>query len=160
MQSLAGGFTQTLGGVAGAAAAAAAAPSVVSTGKQLINDIRYVAQTGDYALRGANTAGISNPVEVAANIGNTVTAALSNVEFRPAAGSYLDWDQRIVLTGVFLPITAGYPAYIGRPLCAYRTLRSLSGFCKCQLAWPDLAGATMQEQEDIASYLNGGFYIE
>lgn len=160
MQSLAGGFTQTLGGLAGAAAVSSAAPSLISTGKQLWKDIQYVADTGDYALRGANSAGIANPVEVASNIGNTVTAALSNVEFRPAAGSYLDWDQRVVLTGTFLNITSGYPSYIGRPLCDFRTLSTLSGFCKCQLAWPDIDGASMQEQEDIASYLNGGFYIE
>jgi hypothetical protein len=102
----------------------------------------------------------SSVADVAANAGSAAMAALSTVEYHPASGSYADMHVPITLIGKFLDVVDAYPAYIGRPLCEYRTLSSLSGFCKCQLAWPDIAGATMQEQEDIASYLNGGFYIE
>lgn len=160
LQALAGGASDMVQGIVGASAAAESAPSIVNTGKKLLGDIRQVISTGGYADRTVGTEGIANPMEVAANIGNTAMAALSTAEFRPTAGSFLDAGVAITLVGKFLRVVNNYPAYIGRPLCEYRTLRSLSGFCKCQLAWPDLAGATMQEQEDIASYLNGGFYIE
>lgn len=160
LQALAGGASDMVQGIVGASAAAEASPSLVNTGKKLLGDIRQVISTGGYADRTVGTEGIANPIEVAANIGNTAMAALSTAEFRPAAGSFLDAGVAITLVGKFLRVVNNYPAYIGRPLCEYRTLISLSGFCKCQLAWPDLEGATMQEQEDIASYLNGGFYIE
>lgn len=113
-------------------------------------------ELGNIAIEGQSAAAS----DVAAAIGNAAIAALSNVEYHPASPSFEDLQIEITLTGRFLSITSGYPSYVGRPLCAYRTLRSLTGFCKCELAWPDLDGATMQEQEDIASYLNGGFYIE
>ena len=160
LQALAGGASDMVQGIVGASAATEASPSLVNTGKKLLGDIRQVISTGGYADRTVGTEGIANPFEVAANIGNTAMAALSTAEFRPAAGSFLDAGVAITLVGKFLRVVNNYPAYIGRPLCEYRTLSSLSGFCKCQLAWPDLEGATMQEQEDIASYLNGGFYIE
>lgn len=160
LSSLAGGASDILKGVAGASAVAEAGPGASNVLKRLWNDAKYSFQTGQYADRAAGAEGIQNPFEVASNIGSSTIAALSNVEYHPASPSFEDLQIDITLTGKFLNITSAYPAYIGRPLCAYRTLSSLSGFCKCQLAWPDLAGATMQEQEDIASYLNGGFYIE
>lgn len=170
LQALAGGASDMVQGIVGASAAAESAPSIVNTGKKLLGDIRQVISTGGYADRTVGTEGIANPMEVAANIGNTAMAALSTAEFRPAAGSFLDAGVAITLVGKFLRVVDNYPSYIGRPLCAYRTLGDLwsqaeqqqisSVFVKCQLAWPSFPNATMQEQEDIASYLNGGFYIE
>lgn len=165
LAALTGGTSLITAGVAGASAAAASVAGSPNLSKIPANTQNPNAARARAAmLRGeidyAGSDDSSSVADVAAAIGNAALAALSNVEYHPASPSFKDLQIDITLTGRFLGITAGYPSYIGRPLCAYRTLRSLSGFCKCHLAWPDLAGATMQEQEDIASYLNGGFYIE
>lgn len=50
-------------------------------------------------------------------------------------------------------------AQLGRPLCKVRTISSLSGFIQCENADVDIA-CTQKEREEIASYMNGGFYYE
>ena len=47
----------------------------------------------------------------------------------------------------------------GRPLCAIRTINTLSGFIQVDKADIDIATAE-GEQEEIRSYMEGGFYYE
>lgn len=50
-------------------------------------------------------------------------------------------------------------AQIGRPLCQTKTISSLSGYIQCDNADVDLP-CTQKERDEIASYMNGGFYYE
>lgn len=50
-------------------------------------------------------------------------------------------------------------ASIGRPLCAVRTINTLSGFIQCENADLDMS-ASPAEKETIVSNMNNGFYYE
>lgn len=47
----------------------------------------------------------------------------------------------------------------GTPLCAMRTLSTLTGFTVCANAVAEITGANFAEKRKIESYLNTGFYI-
>lgn len=175
LASITSGASLITAGLAGASAASSAMTGSPNLGKIPANTQNPNAARARAAmLRGeidyAGSDDSSSVADVAANAGSAAMAALSTVEYHPASGSYADMHVPITLIGKFLDVVDAYPSYIGRPLCAYRNLGDLwsqaeqqqisSVFVKCELAWPSFPGATMQEQEDIASYLNGGFYIE
>lgn len=63
------------------------------------------------------------------------------------------------LIGRFFDIAAEDLASRGRPLCAARTISTLSGYILCSDADPDIA-CTDGELAQIVSYMNGGFYYE
>ena len=50
-------------------------------------------------------------------------------------------------------------AELGRPLCAVRTLGTLSGFIQCKDGDVS-APATAEELQSIENYLTGGFFYE
>ena len=66
-----------------------------------------------------------------------------------------DWS----LMGKFLDIADADDASRGRPLCAARTLSTLTGYILCSDADPEIA-CTDTEDAAIRGYLNGGFYYE
>ena len=48
---------------------------------------------------------------------------------------------------------------VGRPLCEYRTINTLSGYIKCGAASIDIPGAA-PNKDAVNAYLNSGFYYE
>lgn len=50
-------------------------------------------------------------------------------------------------------------AEVGRPLCAVKTLATLSGYVKCAEVSEDIPGF-LQEKQEIQKYLTGGFFLE
>ena len=51
-------------------------------------------------------------------------------------------------------------AEFGRPLYQVKTLNTLSGFIQCVDAISNCPNATLQEQNLITQFLNGGFFYE
>ena len=65
----------------------------------------------------------------------------------------------IVLQSTFLPLVNEDKEHKGRPLCTLFKIGDLSGFIQVETADVDIA--TMQgEQDEIKSYMEGGFYYE
>ena len=71
----------------------------------------------------------------------------------------LSFNNVFALMADFLDIADEDVAQFGRPLCAVRTLNTLSGYIICKEADLDMVG-TPKEKSDVISYLNGGFYYE
>lgn len=69
------------------------------------------------------------------------------------------FNTRFSLLGRFMTVADEDKATRGRPLCAKRTMSSLSGYILCADADPAIPG-TDSEQADIVNYMNSGFYYE
>lgn len=60
----------------------------------------------------------------------------------------------------FQNVAAEAPTLLGKPLCDYKRLGTLSGFIKCGTAHIDAQGATRAELESVENYLKEGFFYE
>lgn len=99
--------------------------------------------------------------------GQLVNAGISSLQaaFKPVigsvgnAGGISDLDPTILCTAAFMQPAPEDRQHRGRPLCEYRVLNNLSGFC--QVADGNIATrATPSEKATIKKYLESGFYIE
>ena len=64
-----------------------------------------------------------------------------------------------VIDSIFYKLVEEDLSQLGRPLCARRTISSLSGYIECEKADLDSA-ASPTEKTEIISAMNGGFYYE
>lgn len=101
-----------------------------------------------------------NYVGAAAGISDAVRSALPQITSVGSVGSiaaYYGNPPRI--DAVHYAIANEDNAQIGRPLCAQRTISTLSGYIQCEDADLDTAAAP-SEKDEIISYMNNGFYYE
>lgn len=74
-------------------------------------------------------------------------------------GSFLGFYGDAQLFGIFKKIANEDNTHKGRPLCAVRTISSLSGYMLCSDASVNLAG-TQGDKDAVNTFLNSGFYYE
>lgn len=122
--------------------------ALVDTGVGAINTIKS-ALTGDPAgMLAHGLSAIGNAAEVTQAIPSSV-----------GSNGTLSFNNIFAINADFLDIADEDNASHGRPLCAVRTINTLSGFIMCEKADLDTAASPAEKQE-ILSNLNGGFYYE
>lgn len=105
----------------------------------------------------------ANPKGLCSDIANGLESAqdffIPKNQGRPSMGSIEaaleDWE----IISQFKNITEIAPNLYGRPLCHDKILNTLSGYCKCNNAYIEIAG-TKEEAQALINYMNGGFFIE
>ena len=101
-----------------------------------------------------------NVVGVASSIASAVKNAPPQIESVGAVGSVAAYYLNVpVIDSIFYKLVDEDLPQIGRPLCAVRTISTLSGYIECENADLTFAGSPI-EKDDIVSYMNGGFYYE
>lgn len=122
------------------------------------------------ALMGAGTNAINtigsfasgNPVGALANglsaIGDAA-ALTQSVPSSVGSNGTRSFNNVFGIMADFLDIADEDLASHGRPLCATKTISSLTGYVMCEDADPEIP-CTDTELKEIVNYLNGGFYYE
>lgn len=104
--------------------------------------------------------GTQNYVGMAAGISDAVRSALPQISSIGSVGSIAAYAYNPPdIEVVHYRIANEDNAQIGRPLCAQRTISTLSGYIQCEDADLDTAAAP-SEKDEIISYMNNGFYYE
>ena len=111
------------------------------------------------ALSGIASIATGHVVGGAAGIASAVTSMYPQVQSSGSTGSKCAFMQTPNINCEFRRLSEEDNAQIGRPLCAPRTISSLSGFIQCDNADLDTA-ASPSDKAQIIEYMNGGFYNE
>lgn len=119
--------------------------------------ITALAGTAAAILSGGALATVA--VGSAAAIGSGVGAAVPTLQSTGINGGIAGLDPDITCTHMFSIIADEDLMDIGRPLCKYVRLGTLSGFTQCETGALSLE-CMAQEREQIENYLREGFYIE
>ena len=90
---------------------------------------------------------------------SAVESQMPKVSTAGANGSFIECIQQPQLISEFLPIVNENLAEYGRPLCAIRTINTLSGYIQCGEDDHSFS-ATKTESEEINRYLSEGFFYE
>lgn len=118
------------------------------TGSGIINTIKS-AITGDPAGMVSNgLSAIGDAAALSQSVPNTV-----------GSNGSLAFNTTFKLIGRFLTIADEDLQSRGRPLCAARTISTLSGFIMCMDADPEI-NCSDEELDSIVSYMNNGFFYE
>ena len=119
--------------------------------------ITALAGTAAAILSGGALATVA--VGSAAAIGSGVGAAVPTLQSTGINGGIAGLDPDITCTHMFSIIADEDLIDLGRPLCKYVQLGTLSGFTQCETGALSLQ-CMAQEREQIENYLREGFYIE
>lgn len=122
--------------------------ALVDTGAGIINTVKSAITGNPEGMLAHGLSAIGNAAEVTQAIPSSV-----------GSNGTLSFNNTFGIVADFLDIADEDNTSHGRPLCAVRTLSSLSGFIMCEKADLDCA-ASPAEKETILNNLNGGFYYE
>ena len=118
-----------------------------------------VAGAAGSIVGGIASALTGNFLGAAASVGNAISQAIPQPKTMGGLSGY-HWGNLIAhLVSTHWIIVDPDVAQHGTPLCAVRQLSNLSGYTLCENAEISTSG-TQAENEEIMSYLNGGFYYE
>ena len=113
---------------------------------------------------GALNSIISGGWNEAAAFGNAINDYMQSkfpiVTSHGSQGSFVGWNLPVQVCHTFMTMVDDDNTENGKPLCAVKTLSSLSGYAVCRNADAIVSGATHDEVNTINNYLNTGFYIE
>lgn len=90
---------------------------------------------------------------------SAVESQMPKVSTSGANGSFLEVIEPPILVSEFLPIVNENRSEYGRPLCAVRTINTLSGYIQCGENDHEFS-ATKTESEEINKYMREGFFFE
>lgn len=122
--------------------------------KSAWNELR---ETGDYSAWAENMRNLGE--DVLTNVGSAAVAGTTEVRTSGSNGGLAVLRLGVRVNAKFMYIASENLAYVGRPLCDFRVLNTLFGFC--QVADGDLElGATTQEAQAVKSFLEHGVYLE
>ena len=122
--------------------------------KSAWNNLR---ETGDYYAAKQELASVGE--DIVTNVGSAAVSGTTEVRTSGSNGGLAVLRLGVRVNAKFMYIATENLEYIGRPLCAFRTLNTLSGFC--QVADGDIAiAATAQEAELVKSFLEKGLYLD
>lgn len=124
--------------------------------QQGINAVGQVVGAAASAVTGNISGAISG---VGSAIGSASTHMLPQVTIAGSNGSRAPYGITPTLTSQFMKVVDEDNARLGRPLCKPLTLGSLSGYIMCARPDLDIPG-TLAEQDQVITYLQGGFYLE
>ena len=112
------------------------------------------------AVGGALTGNVGGAVMGAmSGIGNAVQSLMPRAQTVGTTGSFVSNRGEFKLDHQFFRPIADDNAHNGRPLCAIRKLSDLGGYMLIQDGDVQITG-TSKEDEEIRTYLEGGFYYE
>lgn len=92
-------------------------------------------------------------------IGSAIDSLMPQIESQGVSGSFLATAMPPYLTAQHFIITDEDNDEFGRPLCAIRTINTLSGFIKCRDAHVDFS-CYKDEKTRILNYMISGFFWE
>ena len=108
----------------------------------------------------AQQIGTENYLGAGASIGDAVKSAIPQISTIGAVGSMASYYYNApIIDSIFYKISTEDLPQIGRPLCAPRTISSLSGFIQCDSVDLDTV-ASRSEKEDIIRFMESGFFYE
>ena len=151
-------------GLSSVSTVAAAAGAAVDAGKQFGSVVKDIAErviSGNHYADPADFYGsiAPNVGEAVNSIASASLAAMRELRVSGSNGGLSNYVMGIRVNARFMYLVEENLAYYGRPLCDYRILRNLHGFC--QVADGDLElGATAQEAEAVKAFLEHGVYLE
>lgn len=111
------------------------------------------------ALSGVVDLALGQVVGGAAGIASAIQSIFPQVQSQGANGSKVAFMQIPNIVAEFRMIAEEDNATIGRPLCAVRTINTLSGFIQCENVDIDCNG-TVAEKRAIIEFMEGGFFYE
>ena len=115
---------------------------------------------GALSFAGAIGSALSgNVLGTASGVASAIESAMPQMQSQGANGSKVAFLQTPNIVAEFRNISDEDNAQIGRPLCAVRTISSLSGYIRCEEADLDVPASPI-EKEMIMGFMNGGFYNE
>lgn len=118
-----------------------------------------VAGAAGSIVGGIASALTGNFLGAAASVGNAISQAIPQPKTMGGLSGYHWGNLSAHLVSTHWIIVDPDVAQHGTPLCAVRQLSNLSGYTLCENAEISTSG-TQAENEEIMSYLNGGFYYE
>lgn len=118
-----------------------------------------VAGAAGSIIGGVASALTGNFLGAAASVGNAISQAIPQPKTMGGLSGYHWGNLTAHLVSTHWIIVDPDVAQHGTPLCAVRQLSNLSGYILCENAEISTSG-TQAENEEIMSYLNGGFYYE
>ena len=135
--------------------------SVLENGRSWLGSLRdawnSLWNTGDCEAWGQDLRELGS--DVATNVGSATIAGSTEVRTSGSNGGLAVLRLGVRVNAKFMYIAAENLQYVGRPLCAFRTLRNLFGFCQVSNGDIEL-GATTQEAQAVKSFLEHGVYLE
>ena len=124
-----------------------------------------------FSMAGAVANGIANmnPVSALVGVGQAATTGIQDatrldyplVSGLPNGGALLSFHDtwNIYLLHKYYDIVDEDLTELGRPLCTYAVISTLSGYILCSGADCQITG-TQEESQKVNGYLNGGFFYE
>lgn len=107
---------------------------------------------------GAILGGVSNLINGGVDTAIKGTQPIANI--MPGTGSLAPYLLEPKILCEYQNIADEANTLIGRPLCKYVQIKTLSGFILCTTNHIEVAGATEAELSEIEGYLSGGFRYE
>ena len=102
-----------------------------------------------------------NPGAMFSNVLGAVNSAKPQMQTTGSSGSFLSFRSVTPrIEAIFNLLVDEDINHVGRPLCAIRRLRDLSGYTECGNAHIEIDTATENEKNEIVSYLSSGIYLE
>jgi len=93
------------------------------------------------------------------SLGDYAKSQIPSIKTRGTNGGINNLDSIIALHSEFKLLVAEDNTRKGRPLCEIKTINTLSGFIQVDKADIDIS-CTSEEQNQIRTYMEGGFYYE
>ena len=100
-----------------------------------------------------------NVLGIASGVDTAIDYMMPQLSVSGATGTAVDYFSVPKIVSEFKYQTPTDYAQHGRPCCDVKTISSLSGFIQTEGADLDFAG-TLQEKDQILSYMDGGFFYE
>ena len=109
-------------------------------------------------VAGAILGGISSLINGGIDTAIKATQPIANI--MPSTGSIAAYKYQPQILCEYQNIADEANTQIGRPLCKYVQIKTLSGFILCSTNHIEVAGATDAELNEIEGFLSGGFRYE
>lgn len=137
------------------------AGSILENGRNWLTGVSDAAKnlwkSGDWNAAREELSNIGG--DVVTNIGSAAISGTTEVRTSGSNGGLAVLRLGVRVNAKFMYIATENMAFVGRPLCAFRTLNTLYGFC--QVADGDIAlAATAQEAQLVKSFLEHGVFLE
>ena len=138
-----------------------AAGSILENGKSWLGGLKDAWQalrtSGDYSAFGESLRNLGE--DVVTNVGSAAVAGSTEVRTSGSNGGLAVLRLGVRVNAKFMYVATENLAYVGRPLCAFRQLSTLTGFC--QVSDGDIAlSATAEEAQAVKAFLEHGVYLE
>ena len=130
--------------------------------QEVSNSQTLTASKTEYDIGGPIGSAVNTMDKMMKTIDDATMANQVKISGNSANGSYMSFNKDLCMPRVFCyftPLAEEHNEERGKPLCAVRQLSTIPGYILCSGAEIETYG-TAEENNSIASFLNGGFYYE